>query len=811
MRRYYFKTMRRTFSKSTRKSQKAAFEPPVSRQFNYSNSGEDEKAKLNSSVHRKSILISTRAPDSLSKESCSSVESSTHEGFHALIAAASLQIESSSTCSSPERSNSFVEFPDCIATEVREPCSYVRNHDVRNHAESIFKKKTDPNSVTRRAGSVQIRCDVSDKINYMNNDLSRFHSDSGGSTFSCDNMTTDRFDTQTAKPEMLTDSSPTSVLTADSSLDVATFYTRMPNPAFRERLPRWTNLERDSSIALSNSSRSRSASFGKQEIGLHNESNEKAKTSSIWRHCEYQPYSKARMREVDLWPSGSSTVPTSDRLNSDSSRQINVSFGPSQDLSDMCENIKRINYHSSRTKPSTVDAYNESNFAKSQLHDHIKASTKFSKRKQCEAFSPPMSSLKIAKRKKTYVIAPKNINNLPEFQVTASSSDYGNPSFHEDYCRSASFQTCCESRNDASSLNINEIKNSVAIAPLTQEYSPRVMEDTERPLLKDDHMSSLCERQHVDQPSTLWIQTSNSLQSYFTGCIPLSLSKDSEWLSDVNCYVRKYCIVAFSATENDVLTTSKRGRICLGQVGIRCQFCYKQPLKYRAIASVSFPVSISGIYESVKRWQRVHLPSCTHVPVGVKSKIADLQKNCAWVPTTRQYWSDSAKALGMVDTSEGIRFERDPAEPSRAEEFVLSISSIKPQALLRTEDKSQVPPYVYTLIEQVQTCQFTEADRFLARSKCLIGFPGFECRHCAGHAGLGKYFPTTAKSLSTNSTSQNIHSHLMKCRRCPNEIKEKLEQLKDSKSRYPGLTHGWRRIFFDKIWARLHHHKTIPT
>jgi hypothetical protein len=81
---------------------------------------------------------------------------------------------------------------------------------------------------------------------------------------------------------------------------------------------------------------------------------------------------------------------------------------------------------------------------------------------------------------------------------------------------------------------------------------------------------------------------------------------------------------------------------------------------------------------------------------------------------------------------------------------------------------------------------------------------GFQCRHCKGHAGLGKYFPVSSKSLSTNSTSQNIHSHLLKCRKVSPYIKEQLITLKDEKSKAPRLEPGWRRIFFEKIWSRLH-------
>ena len=125
--------------------------------------------------------------------------------------------------------------------------------------------------------------------------------------------------------------------------------------------------------------------------------------------------------------------------------------------------------------------------------------------------------------------------------------------------------------------------------------------------------------------------------------------------------------------------------------------------------------------------------------------------------------------------------------------------------IVHSEDMEMIPPYVYFLMRQVEPCLFTEADRFVARSKGPVGYPGFQCRHCNGHAGLGKYFPVSSKSLSTNSTSQNIHAHLLKCLKCPEVFKDHLVQLKIEKSRQPRLEPGWRKVFFDKVWSRLHY------
>jgi hypothetical protein len=326
----------------------------------------------------------------------------------------------------------------------------------------------------------------------------------------------------------------------------------------------------------------------------------------------------------------------------------------------------------------------------------------------------------------------------------------------------------------------------------------------------------------VHSESRVWYQGTTSL------AIPDS---DRDWLSGLNCFIRERCVEAFSATEDDVSKTSKRGRITPHQVGIRCRFCSHRPKEEMQVVAISYPVSVAGIYESVKRWQKVHLDACEDVPQDVKTKLEELGSTNAWIPTTRQYWADSARSMGMVDTQDGIRFSTDPKtapvcfdpdfqgciESTNCEPTQTSISKTKSRSggkegpsladgdnIVHPEDMAMVPPYVYFLMRQVERTHFTEADRFVARSKGPVGYPGFQCRHCHGHAGLGKYFPVSSKSLSTNSTSQNIHSHLLKCRKVAPYVKEQLITLKEEKSKAPRLEPGWRRVFFEKIWSRLH-------
>jgi hypothetical protein len=330
---------------------------------------------------------------------------------------------------------------------------------------------------------------------------------------------------------------------------------------------------------------------------------------------------------------------------------------------------------------------------------------------------------------------------------------------------------------------------------------------------------SLHHRPVVGAESRLWCQGVTSL------AIPES---DQDWLSPLNCFIRDKCVEVFSASADDVNRNTKLGRISIYQVGLRCVFCKHRPKDATQVAAVSFPVSVDGIYESVKRWQKVHLDMCEDVPGEIKNKLNELNSANSWVPTTRQYWADSARSIGMVDTHEGIRFGTDPNEAhnrsrgssynekegtgrdphdemeSRTDDGDERSTLIDGDNIVHRSDMPMVPAYVYFLMRQVEATHFTEADRFVARSKGPVGYSGFQCRHCHGHAGLGKYFPISSKSLSTNSTSQNIHSHLLKCRKVTPYIKEQLTALKEEKSKAPRLEPGWRRVFFEKIWARLH-------
>ncbi|GAX13789.1 hypothetical protein FisN_30Lh083 [Fistulifera solaris] len=392
-----------------------------------------------------------------------------------------------------------------------------------------------------------------------------------------------------------------------------------------------------------------------------------------------------------------------------------------------------------------------------------------------------------------------------------------------DFCNVAAFptfQAACAHEQGCRARLAHEARKTAG--PWNSPMSPYSDQRIQHPVMRNSFVS----------PQSPGHQSLPVVGHWFQGSLSLAMKdRDADWLSPLCCFIRERCVEAFavaSATEEVSHDVSKSGRLATYQVGIRCRFCKTQP---EVKTAVTYPATLADIFDCVQRWHYFHVDQCCEIPDDVKTKLKEFQTENSWSPSSRHYWADSAKALGLVETPEGVRFARDPACFSLDQQHMsvfpqsscMSSGETRPadhqrnivgkdggksiqdgEYIVYPEDIEMVPPYVYFLMRQVEGCHFTEADRFVARSKGPVGYPGFQCRHCNGHAGLGKYFPITAKSLATNSTSQNIHAHLLKCRKCPPQIKDQLLALKEEKGKLPRLEPGWRKMFFDKIWSRIH-------
>jgi len=137
--------------------------------------------------------------------------------------------------------------------------------------------------------------------------------------------------------------------------------------------------------------------------------------------------------------------------------------------------------------------------------------------------------------------------------------------------------------------------------------------------------------------------------------ILLAIGDDKNWLSDMDCFIRKQ-IEVFCATEEDVASAQadRKYPVKVRQVGIRCIHCSASAVGATGQA-VSYPYTISGIYESVREFQRLHLDSCENITEETQLKLHAFRGSSSLSSVLRKYYVSAARALGLQDSPKGIR------------------------------------------------------------------------------------------------------------------------------------------------------------
>jgi len=297
----------------------------------------------------------------------------------------------------------------------------------------------------------------------------------------------------------------------------------------------------------------------------------------------------------------------------------------------------------------------------------------------------------------------------------------------------------------------------------------------------------------------------------FEGKTILSCPEDKSALSPLRCFLREN-VYAFSATVEDIaVRTPTTFSVVVGQVGIGCVHCYRLPAQERSNRAVCFPFSIGRIYQSIADIQRFHMGECKMVPPDVKDKFLELQRASTKGSkglATRQYWVTSAKKRGLIDSSSGIHFGRDPSIPIEKAVSLDILAQVATDVttaskpLVLPEDKSEIAAFIYLVMNQLQPCRFTEADRNKRRLKD-VGCIGVECKNCAGKVDGRKFFWSSVNAVESNFVS--VHTHMMECKAIPLDLKEQLSHLKTLRKEHTAkLKTGSQKAFFARVWKRLH-------
>ncbi|KAG7347938.1 hypothetical protein IV203_016643 [Nitzschia inconspicua] len=130
--------------------------------------------------------------------------------------------------------------------------------------------------------------------------------------------------------------------------------------------------------------------------------------------------------------------------------------------------------------------------------------------------------------------------------------------------------------------------------------------------------------------------------------------------------------------------------------------------------------------------------------------------------------------------------------------------------LVSLKDRDLIPDSLFIALAQLKPCKLQQADRVGCYKTREIGFVGMCCKHCGGQPGFGRYFPNSVRSLAQTTTSQTILKHIGgKCRFCPPTIRKAVLELQRQQAHKEGLAsnrprYGSRKIFFQRMWARLH-------
>ena len=142
------------------------------------------------------------------------------------------------------------------------------------------------------------------------------------------------------------------------------------------------------------------------------------------------------------------------------------------------------------------------------------------------------------------------------------------------------------------------------------------------------------------------------LDNWVAGSVSLHTPEDDDVLSPLHCFMRRYCVEAFSATPEDVATPrygkSHGFKVEVGQVGIRCLHCRDLTASNRAERAVCYPSSLRNIYHSIETWQRRHSLVCKRIDPWVRKSILELMESSkSRAGGRRQYWEDSARYVTL--------------------------------------------------------------------------------------------------------------------------------------------------------------------
>ena len=275
--------------------------------------------------------------------------------------------------------------------------------------------------------------------------------------------------------------------------------------------------------------------------------------------------------------------------------------------------------------------------------------------------------------------------------------------------------------------------------------------------------------------------------------------------------------------------------------------------------AICFPSKRDTIFESVRNFQRTHIPACPCMPPEVKLEYKNLTCQSRLQKRSQKYlkayYAESAAELGIVDTKDsGLVFgtsvnttgvprealqrlidaANDPSDASeywsnyenttgkaaqlRKFENVASESTRRVIVNARKEETMFVSTSDFAVVSDFEYILFHQVVPFLPSQAMLnsayeheyggSGAPpklhGFCCKHCASAGDTRNHFPADVNNPADSSFIQRMTTHFMNCRHTPQDVKDAFDELKKLASEQgTSMKRGSRKRFVGRIWRKL--------
>jgi len=229
---------------------------------------------------------------------------------------------------------------------------------------------------------------------------------------------------------------------------------------------------------------------------------------------------------------------------------------------------------------------------------------------------------------------------------------------------------------------------------------------------------------------------------------------------------------------------------------------------------------LSRLYNVLLKLQNCHIAACPLVPPDILTEFNALKSaNVNRCKSSSKYIIKAAIKAGIDNCvgELGICFSDSKAKPdvdadSSSVGDVTKMNensafeeegSSKYNEIYCKDDKHLVTDFLRLIMLQYQICSYDDSYYLYRKDKYIReGYPGLTCKFCVGTPEECRLFWPTSCRMSENF--EIGYDHLMKCKLCPEEIKNQLLSAKTSHAaQMMEKEHWFLKAYCSRVWEKM--------